>query len=87
VFDQGDGGTGPVVFAQGEGGTGPVVLAANHGDGGTGPVVFASVEWVVKALTPIALVRTNKTNTTRINHLLIDPSEYRNNYAGESISG
>jgi hypothetical protein len=73
---QGDGGTGAVVFRQGEGGTGAVVLAINQGDGGTGAVVLASVEWVVKAFRPMALVTTSRARTSNISHLFMDPSEW-----------
>lgn len=74
-FYQGDGGIGLVVLSHTDGGLGPVILAANQGDGGIGLVVFASVEWVVNAFKPIALVKTNKTRSTTSIHLFIDPSE------------
>jgi hypothetical protein len=70
---QGVGGIGAVVFAQGVGGIGAVVFA--QGVGGIGAVVFASVEWVVKAFRPTALVRTNNTNTTTTIHLFTVSSE------------
>lgn len=70
VFDQGDGGIGAAVLAtsQGDGGIGAAVFAANQGDGGIGAAVFS-------ALTPIALVKTSRTNTATSDHLDIDPSE------------
>ena len=82
---QGVGGIGLVVFRQGVGGIGLVVLAANQGVGGIGLVVFASVEWVVKAFKPIALVSTNSTSKATVNHLFIDPP--KGNYGVESIGG
>lgn len=60
---------------QGDGGIGAVVLADSHGLGGIGAVVLAEIEWAVKAFSPIALVSTSNTKTTRINHLDMDPSE------------
>jgi hypothetical protein len=80
---QGVGGIGLPVFVHGVGGIGLPVFAANQGVGGMGLPVFASVPWVVKALRPIALVKTSKTNTTTIDHLFIDPPRETNR--GESI--
>jgi hypothetical protein len=62
-----DGGNGPLEI---EGGNGPLEIE----DGGSGPLEIPSADWVVKAFRPIALVSTSSTNTTTINHLLMDPS-------------
>ena len=61
------------MFAQGVGGIGAPVFATSHGVGGIGAPVLASVVRVARAFRPTALVRTSKTKTTTINHLLIDP--------------
>ena len=62
------GGNGPLEINPG--GNGPLEI-----DGGSRPLEIPGADGVVKAFNPIALERTSSTNTTTINHLLMDPSE------------
>jgi hypothetical protein len=62
------GGNGPLEINPG--GNGPLEI-----DGGSRPLEIPGADEVVKAFNPIALERTSSTNTTTINHQLMDPSE------------